>query len=98
MAPGRKQDNMAMRFPMRYFNGRIPMRGIHGGRGLICARTKTEAVQLGRKAFGMSFTTTEFKNYWSECWGGIAVKKLGKEQLHSGAYLEIDEKFFKFEA
>lgn len=36
--------------------------------GYIAARSKAEAIRIGKEAFA-GFTATELNEYWSECWG-----------------------------
>ncbi len=79
---------------MRYFNGRVLMNGAQRASGLLCATSKAEAVRLGKQAFGDYFSIRELNNYWAECWGTAAQLKLG-EQSEPGAFIEIDNRFFR---
>lgn len=80
---------------MKYFNGRAYFGSLRiRGHAYICARTKVEAVRLGKVAFGMAFTINELNVYWSDCWGTKAQEELG-EQTESGVFLELEGKFFK---
>lgn len=75
---------------MRYFNGRVLMRELtHCGsvQGLICARTKVEAVRILKQA-GLDFNLRELNEYWSPVWGTAAKEILG-EQTEPGFFLEI---------
>lgn len=53
---------------MKIFNGRIVGYSRDGFHGYIAARTKKEAVELGKAAFGL-FSMNELNNYWCDTWG-----------------------------
>lgn len=86
-----------MEKPLQLFNGRCPLDRM-GGRthAYICARTKKEAVLLGKAAFGnIAFSRGELNQYWSTCWGTTADAVLGVP-TEPGVYIAINETFFKF--
>jgi hypothetical protein len=80
---------------LRLFNGRCPLQ-LGRDHAYICATTKTEAVRLGKEAFGeKNFSLRELNTYWAKCWGTSAKAVIGVP-TEPGVYIAINEVFFKF--
>jgi hypothetical protein len=80
--------------PMQYWNGRDPKYLFY--HAMIAARTKAEAIRLGKAALDPTFNARELDTYWVKCWGTTAQQVIGLP-TEEGIYVQTgDDRFFKF--